>query len=81
LDAGKEIVGVEFDSNGRLTLKFKDGKKITSNAAPITAIEQSVVVVENGTGGGGTTPIDTGVDGGSATSVFKNIELIDGGTA
>lgn len=42
----KEIAGIEFDAKGRLILKFRDGKTIVSNVAPITAVESSVVVVD-----------------------------------
>lgn len=82
LTGDKEVVGVEFDAKGRLILKFKDGKTIVSNVAPITAVETNVVVIgENGqtivTGAG----LDHGVDGGSATSVFKVLEEVDGGAA
>jgi hypothetical protein len=82
LDVGKEVVGAEFDSKGRLTLKFKDGKKIVSNVAPITAVEHSVVVVENNTvtESAGTNS-SSGIDGGSASSVFKVLENVDGGAA
>ena len=76
----KEVVGAEFDAKGRLTLKFADGKSITSNVAPITAVETNVIVV----GDGGTNTIvsgDGGVDGGSATSVFQPLEILDGGSA
>jgi hypothetical protein len=78
--AAKDIVSAEFDAKGRLILKFRDGKTIMSNVAPITAVEHSVVVVENGSGGS-SLPQDHATDGGSATSVFKNTEVIDGGSA
>lgn len=78
LASGKEIVGAEFDAKGRLILKFKDGKTIVSNVAPITAVEHSVIVVGDGNG---TAPVDGSVDGGAATSVFQPVEIINGGTA
>jgi hypothetical protein len=62
LDVGKEVVGAEFDSKGRLTLKFKDGKKIVSNVAPITAVEHSVVVVQTTTGTGTVSTETEGLD-------------------
>lgn len=40
-----DVVGAVFDSKGRLVLKLKDGKTITSNVAPITAVEHNVIVV------------------------------------
>jgi hypothetical protein len=81
--AGKDIASIEFDAKGRLILKFKDGRSITSNVAPITAVEHSVLVVENGTSSGTSTTghLPNGVDGGSATSVFQSTEVIDGGSA
>lgn len=45
LASGKEVIGAEFDAKGRLVLKFKDGKTLISNVAPITAVETSVIVV------------------------------------
>ena len=45
LPQGNDVIGAQFDDKGRLTLKFKDGKTITSNVAPITAIETNVIVV------------------------------------
>jgi hypothetical protein len=59
LQAGKEIVSAEFDYQGRLTLKFKDGKKIISNVAPVTAVQNTVVV----TASGGTGTISTETEG------------------
>lgn len=74
----KELSEASFTDDGRLILKFKDGSKIETNRAPIQAVETNVVVI----GDGGNVPItDDAVDGGSATSVFKVQELIDGGTA
>lgn len=75
-----DVVGAVFDSKGRLILKLKDGKTITSNVAPVTAVETNVIVVGDGTGGS-TVIGDDDVDGGSATSVFKPAENVDGGSA
>ena len=47
LPQGNDVVGAQFDSKGRLILKLADGKTITSNAAPVTAVETNVIVVGN----------------------------------
>lgn len=76
------IKSIQFDASGKLIMKFDNGKTLTSNVAPITVSEHSVIVVGDGSGtGGGTTPVDEGLDGGSATSVFKPSEVMDGGGA
>jgi hypothetical protein len=78
-----EITSANFDADGRLTLKFADGKKVVSNVAPITAVSNSVVVVNGTTDSTTVDPdlVDESLDGGSATSVFKPIEVVDGGGA
>jgi hypothetical protein len=78
-----EITSAQFDDSGRLTLKFADGKKITSNVAPVVALQSSVVVVNGTTDSTTVDPdlVDESLDGGSATSVFKPIEVVDGGGA
>jgi hypothetical protein len=78
-----EITSAQFDDSGRLTLKFADGKKITSNVAPVVAIQNSVVVVNGTTDSTTVDPdlVDESLDGGSATSVFKPVESVDGGGA
>lgn len=81
LPQGNDVVGAQFDAKGRLILKLADGKTITSNVAPITAVETNVIVVGDGTTTTTPTDVDENVDGGAATSVFKPIELVDGGGA
>lgn len=78
-----EVVDAKFDPQGRLILKLKDGKTITSNVAPITAVETNVVVVGSSDSTTTVDPdlIDESLDGGSATSVFKPLEIVDGGGA
>lgn len=81
--ASNEVVDAKFDPQGRLVLKLKDGKTITSNVAPITAVETNVVVVGSSDSTATIDPdlIDESLDGGSATSVFKPLEVVDGGGA
>jgi len=82
LPLGNDVVGAQFDAKGRLILKLADGKTIVSNVAPITAVETNVVVIgENGQTVVTGTGLDHGVDGGSASSVFKVLENVDGGAA
>lgn len=77
-ETSKELSAASFTDDGRLVLKFKDGSVIETNRAPIQAVETSVVVIGDNTV---TSTTDEAMDGGSATSVFKPQELIDGGTA
>lgn len=76
----QSITSAVFNAKGQLVLKFSDGSSIITNPAPVTVVETSVVVVGGGSGGSAV-PNDGAVDGGSATSVFKPIEKLDGGTA
>lgn len=78
-----DVVAAEFDSKGRLILKLKDGKTITSNVAPITSVETNVVVVGSSDSTATVDPdlIDENIDGGAASHVFKPIEVVDGGGA
>lgn len=69
LSSAKEVVGAEFDANGRLTLKFKDGKTVISNAAPITVEKTSVIVV--GDSSGTANPIITGLK----TLTYSGLDL------
>ena len=43
--SNKDIIGASFDSQGRLILKFKDGTNMTTNPAPVIAVETNVIVV------------------------------------
>ena len=81
LPQGNDVVGAQFDSKGRLILKLADGKTITSNVAPVTAVETNVIVVGDGTTTTDPTEIDENIDGGAASHVFKPIEIVDGGGA
>lgn len=78
LTSGKEVVGAEFDARGRLILKFKDGKTITSNVAPITVERTSIVVTSSGNAGTVST-ITEGLDALTYSGEdLQRVDLADG---
>lgn len=72
-EQSNDVVGAVFDSQGRLVLKLKDGKTITSNVAPVTSVEHNVVVVSGD--GTSTNPIGTNTD----TAIITTSEILSAG--
>lgn len=52
-DSERSLVGVEWDREARLVLKFDDGEKLVSEPVPVNAVSSSVIV-----SGGGSTPTE-----------------------